>query len=122
MSQKDNDLKDAREAYFAAGGSECEECDDTTDNPTWYWRRAFRIVTRERDAYRKAKQENDERFMTERDLARQRASRAENLCVLLAASLSRAIYEDTVLDENELTEGLPADWRVQVAAMHRRPA
>lgn len=37
----------------------------------------LRVMERERDAYRKAKQENDERFMTERDEARCRVQALE---------------------------------------------
>lgn len=45
-------------------------------------------LTRERDAYRKAKQENDERFMTERDDARARVAQLEAALRLLEDEVS----------------------------------
>lgn len=50
----------------------------------------------ERDAYRKAKQENDERFMNERDEARARVAQIE-------AAL-RKIADDNEVRDNRVTE------------------
>ena len=46
---------------------------------------------RERDAYRKAKQENDERYMTERDAARAEAAALREALTHLQADVNHAI-------------------------------
>lgn len=61
------------------------------------WLRAqLAEVTRERDAYKRAKQENDERFMNERDEAIERARRAE--ATVSAALLSRPEEYDLLIN------------------------
>ena len=47
--------------------------------PGLIWANDARRLERERDAYKKAKQENDERFMLERDEARAEAARLREL-------------------------------------------
>lgn len=49
---------------------------------------ALEAMTRERDAYRKAKQENDERFMNERDEARARVVELEKAIARPIADLA----------------------------------
>ena len=50
-------------------------------------------MTRERDAYRRAKQENDERFMIERDEAREEARRLARENDLLRAAMRTAWHK-----------------------------
>ena len=58
-------------------------------------------VARERDAYQRAKAENDERFLLERDHARQEAERAH--AVIEAARLTAAAWN---LSDEEITARL----------------
>ena len=69
-------------------------------------------LTRERDAYKRAKQENDERFMTERDEAR---AECEKLRQLVMRSTSLALDAAALVDEDDAYEG--RDFRRIIAAI-----
>ena len=59
--------------------SDTPETDEIALHPAttdWVWREHSRKLERERDAYKRAKQENDERFMLERDEARRERDEA----------------------------------------------
>ena len=78
-----NGNADNREAEIAALRARCEAQEKE-------YREALDAVKRELAAYKKAKQENDERYMLERDEARAKLRDSEAACAALIAALERA--------------------------------
>lgn len=74
------------------------------------WREAAESAAKERDAYKRAKQENDERFMTERDEAREEVLRLRARLDTAEAGLRElASLQDRIPDDQNGDWGLGWD-------------
>lgn len=81
---------------------------------------SMRTVERERDAYRKAKQENDDRFMSERDEARAHVAQLE---ALIPAARAYATHNPIWYcdDNGELVRQDPNGVHAALAALKTKP-
>lgn len=88
--------------------SDTPETDEIALHPAttdWVWREHSRKLERERDAYKRAKQENDERFMLERDEARRERDEA-----LEQAHLSNVDFFQAAMDRSSIQQERD-EWR-----------